>query len=104
MTRHDPARRRPTETRRVHRLEPQPAALAGVMMRDIVLFRRYWKATTFSSIVQPTIYLLAFGLGFRVPAHARRRRQVRPVRGHRRRRHRRALLLSAFPGMFNTFI
>ena len=47
---------------RVRRLEP--AALAGVMSRDIVLFRRYWKATTFSSVVQPTIYLLAFGLGF----------------------------------------
>ena len=46
----------------VGRLEP--AALAGVMSRDIVIFSRYWKATTFSSIVQPTIYLLAFGLGF----------------------------------------
>ena len=47
---------------RLGRLEP--AALAGVMSRDVVLFKRYWKATTFSSIVQPTIYLLAFGLGF----------------------------------------
>ena len=49
--------------RSVRRLEP--AALAGVMSRDVVMFGRYWKATTFSSIVQPTIYLLAFGLGFR---------------------------------------
>src|ERR1700737_2865713 len=49
--------------RRVHRLEP--AALAGVMSRDVVMFGRYWKATTFSSVMQPTIYLLAFGLGFR---------------------------------------
>ena len=47
--------------RRVRRLEP--AALAGVMSRDVVIFKRYWKATTFSSVVQPTIYLLAFGLG-----------------------------------------
>jgi ABC-type uncharacterized transport system ATPase subunit len=47
-------------TRKTHRLEP--AALAGVMLRDVVHFRRYRKATTFSSIVQPTIYLLAFGL------------------------------------------
>ena len=46
--------------RTVKRLEP--AALAGVMSRDVVIFSRYWKATTFSSIVQPTIYLLAFGL------------------------------------------
>ncbi|HEY2216493.1 MAG TPA: ABC transporter, partial [Solirubrobacteraceae bacterium] len=50
-------------TRRIGRLEP--AALAAVMSRDVVIFGRYWKATTFSSIVQPTIYLLAFGLGFR---------------------------------------
>ena len=34
------------------------------MSRDVAIFGRYWKATTFSSIVQPTIYLLAFGLGF----------------------------------------
>ena len=34
------------------------------MSRDVAIFGRYWKATTFSSVVQPTIYLLAFGLGF----------------------------------------
>ena len=49
--------------RRVRRLEP--AALAGVMSRDVVLFGRYWKSTTFSSVMQPVIYLLAFGLGLR---------------------------------------
>ena len=48
---------------RVGRLEP--AALAGVMSRDVVLFSRYWKSTTFSSVVQPAIYLLALGLGLR---------------------------------------
>jgi lipooligosaccharide transport system permease protein len=42
--------------RRVGRLEP--AALAGVMSRDVAIFGRYWKATTFSYVVQPTIYLL----------------------------------------------
>ncbi len=36
-------------SRRIRRLDP--AALAGVMTRDVVLFRRYWKATTFSSVV-----------------------------------------------------
>ena len=36
------------------------------MSRDVVIFSRYWKATTFSSVVQPTIYLLAFGLGLGV--------------------------------------
>ena len=38
---------------RVHRLEP--AALAGVMSRDVVIFGRYWKATTFSPVVQPAL-------------------------------------------------
>jgi lipooligosaccharide transport system permease protein len=49
-------------SRRLHRLEP--AAVAGVMSRDITNFKSFWKTTTFSSIVDPTIYLLAFGLGF----------------------------------------
>lgn len=87
--------------RRVRRLEP--AALAGVMTRDVVLFRRYWKATTFSSIVQPTIYLLAFGLGFGSLVH---------TVGHVKYVEYVAtgvvatavLFSSAFPGMFNTFI
>ena len=47
--------------RRLHRLEP--AALAGVMSRDVTNFKTFWKTTTFSSILDPTIYLLAFGLG-----------------------------------------
>ena len=36
-----------TRTGTLRRLEP--AAIAGVMSRDIEVFRRYWKATTFSS-------------------------------------------------------
>jgi lipooligosaccharide transport system permease protein len=87
--------------RRVGRLEP--AALAGVMSRDVAIFGRYWKATTFSSIVQPTIYLLAFGLGFRT---------IAPHIGHVKTMEYIAtgvvatavLFSSAFPGMFNTFI
>ena len=47
--------------RRLHRLEP--AAISGVMSRDITNFKTFWKTTTFSSILDPTIYLLAFGLG-----------------------------------------
>ena len=47
--------------RRLHRLEP--AAITGVMSRDVTNFRTFWKTTTFSSILDPTIYLLAFGLG-----------------------------------------
>ena len=87
--------------RRMRRLEP--AALAGVMTRDIVLFRRYWKATTFSSIVQPTIYLLAFGLGF--GSLISRVGHVRYVEYVATGVVATAVLFSsAFPGMFNTFI
>jgi lipooligosaccharide transport system permease protein len=45
----------------VRRLEP--AAITGVMSREVANFRTFWKATTFSSVLEPTIYLLAFGLG-----------------------------------------
>src|SRR5688500_16875082 len=41
----------------------EPAAIAGVMSREVANFRTFWKATTFSSLLEPTIYLLAFGLG-----------------------------------------
>jgi lipooligosaccharide transport system permease protein len=40
------------------------AALAGVLVREIVNFSSYWRSTTFSATVEPTIYLLAFGFGF----------------------------------------
>jgi lipooligosaccharide transport system permease protein len=85
----------------MHRLDP--AALAGVMTRDVVLFRRYWKATTFSSIVQPTIYLLAFGLGFgSLVSHVGHVRYVEYVGTGVVATA--VLFSSAFPGMFNTFI
>jgi lipooligosaccharide transport system permease protein len=45
----------------VRRLEP--AAITGVMSREVANFRSYWKSTTFSSVLEPVIYLLAFGLG-----------------------------------------
>jgi lipooligosaccharide transport system permease protein len=45
----------------VRRLEP--AAIAGVMSREVANFRTFWKATTFSSVLEPVVYLLAFGLG-----------------------------------------
>jgi lipooligosaccharide transport system permease protein len=48
--------------RRLHRLEG--AALRGVMMRELVNFSSFWRSSTFSSTVDPTIYLLAFGFGF----------------------------------------
>jgi lipooligosaccharide transport system permease protein len=91
----------PAPAHRVRRLEP--AALAGVMSRDIVLFGRYWKATTFSSVVQPTIYLLAFGLGFgSLVSHVQHVRYVEYVGTGVVATA--VLFSSAFPGMFNTFI
>ena len=86
--------------RKVRRLEP--AALAGVMSRDVVIFGRYWKSTTFSSVMQPVIYLLAFGLGLRTFVKVGHLGYVEYV----------AtgvvataiLFSSAFPGMFNTFV
>jgi lipooligosaccharide transport system permease protein len=48
--------------RRLGRLE-RPA-LMGVLMREIVNFSSFWRSSTFSSTVDPTIYLLAFGFGF----------------------------------------
>jgi lipooligosaccharide transport system permease protein len=41
----------------------EPAAIAGVMSREVANFRTFWKAVTFSSVLEPVVYLLAFGLG-----------------------------------------
>jgi len=49
-------------TRKLGRLER--SALEGVLVREVINFSSYWRATTFSSTVEPTIYLLAFGFGF----------------------------------------
>jgi lipooligosaccharide transport system permease protein len=51
-----------TTGRRLGRLE-RPA-LQGVLVREIVNFSSYWRSSSFSSTVDPTIYLLAFGFGF----------------------------------------
>jgi lipooligosaccharide transport system permease protein len=39
-------------------------ALTGVLVREVVNYSSYWRSSTFSSTVEPTIYLLAFGFGF----------------------------------------
>jgi lipooligosaccharide transport system permease protein len=51
-----------TRATRLGRLE-RPA-LTGVLVREMVNFSSYWRSSTFSSTVEPTIYLLAFGFGF----------------------------------------
>lgn len=57
-----PGATRPAGRVRLGRLE-RPA-IAGVLVREIINFSSYWRSTTFSSTVEPTIYLLAFGFGF----------------------------------------
>lgn len=81
----------------------EPAAIVGVMTRDVTMFRRYWPSTTFSSVVEPTIYLLAFGFGFGS--------LVATVGGYDYLQFvgtgvvaTAVLFSSAFPGMFSTFI
>ena len=54
-------RLRRTARSQMRRLEP--AAIGGVMSREVANFRTFWKATTFSSVLEPAVYLLAFGLG-----------------------------------------
>ena len=47
---------------RIGRLER--TALTGVLVQEMVNYSSYWRSATFSSTVEPTIYLLAFGFGF----------------------------------------
>jgi lipooligosaccharide transport system permease protein len=57
-----PAAATPRREPRVRRLDR--AALQGVLVREVINFRSFWRSSTFSSTVEPTIYLLAFGFGF----------------------------------------
>lgn len=51
-----------TSTPTLRRIEP--TAIGAVVFRELTMYKRYWRSTTFSSVVEPTIYLLAFGFGF----------------------------------------
>ena len=48
--------------RRLGRLER--SAVLGVMVREAINYSSFWRSSTPSSTVDPTIYLLAFGFGF----------------------------------------
>lgn len=50
--------RQPPNIRRL-----DPVAIGAVMGREVANFKTFWKGTTFSSVLEPTVYLLAFGLG-----------------------------------------
>jgi lipooligosaccharide transport system permease protein len=91
------ARRR----RRLHRIEP--TAVIGVMSRDATVFTRSWRTTTFSSVVEPVIYLLAFGFGFGA--------LITSIGGLDYKQYvgtgivaTAVLFSSAFPGMYGTFL
>jgi lipooligosaccharide transport system permease protein len=87
--------------RRLRRLEG--AALMGVLVREVVNFKSYWRSTTFSSILDPTVYLLAFGFGFGTI--------VSEVAGYEYKQFvgtgivaTGVLFASAFPGIFSTLV
>ena len=87
--------------RRLRRLER--SALGGVLVREVINFSSYWRSSTFSSTVEPTIYLLAFGFGFGS--------LVASVNGYRYVEFvgtgtvaSAVLFSSVFPGMFGTFV
>jgi lipooligosaccharide transport system permease protein len=78
-------------------------ALTGVLVREVINYSSYWRSSTFSSTVEPTIYLLAFGFGFGS--------LVTTVGGYDYVEYvgtgtvaTAVLFSSAFPGMFGTFI
>jgi lipooligosaccharide transport system permease protein len=54
--------RAPATGRPLRRFEP--SALTGVLVREVINYSSYWRSSSFSSTVEPTIYLLAFGFGF----------------------------------------
>src|SRR4051794_20553949 len=86
---------------RIGRLE-RPA-LMGVLVREIINFSSFWRSSTFSATVEPTVYLLAFGFGFGS--------LVSTVGGYdyvdfvgTGTVATAVLFSSAFPGMFGTFV
>jgi lipooligosaccharide transport system permease protein len=78
-------------------------ALRGVLVREIINFSSFWRSSTFSATVEPTVYLLAFGFGFGS--------LVSKVGGYDYVDYvgtgtvaTAVLFSSAFPGMFGTFV
>ena len=62
------------------------------MVREIVNFSSFWRSSTFSSTVDPTIYLLAFGFGFGSLVSDGRGLRLHRLRRHRDRGHDGAVL------------
>jgi len=81
----------------------EPAAVRGVMAREWVMYRRYWASTTVAAVVEPVMYLLAFGFGVgALVAQVRGLDYVEFVGTGVVATS--VLFSSAFPGMFATFV
>ncbi|MFD0658029.1 ABC transporter permease [Thermocatellispora tengchongensis] len=79
------------------------APVRAVWRRELALYRRYWASTSFAALVEPTLYLLAFGYGFGSV--------IGTLYGYEYRDFvstgvvaTAVLFIGAFGGMFNTFI
>ncbi|MFF2145252.1 ABC transporter permease [Kitasatospora sp. NPDC058190] len=76
--------------------------MRAVWLRELLLFRRYWPAITFGSLIEPLVYMTGFGLGFS--------RLIDSVQGHPYPQFvgvgmvvTSVLFASAFAGMFESF-
>jgi lipooligosaccharide transport system permease protein len=85
------------------KIDIEIGAIAAIWVRNWLLFKRYWKPTSFSAITEPTVFLLALGLGlgaFITPLDGISYVQFVGTGSVASA----ALFASVFPGMFNTFV
>src|SRR3954451_7872821 len=87
--------------RAIGRLE-RPA-LMGVLVREVINYSSFWRSSTFSATVEPTIYLVAFGFGFGSLVGSVARYDYVDYVGTGTVATA-VLFSSAFPGMFGTFV
>ncbi|NBU07288.1 MAG: hypothetical protein EBT38_06380 [Acidimicrobiia bacterium] len=80
-----------------------PRSIPAIWVRELILFKRYWRGTTFSAILEPLIFL--FGIGLGVGAFLDEIDGVKYVIFVGTGAVATAVIFSSvFPGMYNTFI
>ncbi|MEY4400200.1 MAG: hypothetical protein RL072_65 [Actinomycetota bacterium] len=78
-------------------------SIPAIWVRELILFKRYWRGTTFSAILEPLIFL--FGIGLGVGAFLDEIDGVKYVIFVGTGAVATAVIFSSvFPGMYNTFI